>query len=34
MNENDVLLLGSLLVVGLLALARVCYDVLYEDGLG
>jgi hypothetical protein len=30
MNENDVLLLGSLLVVGMLALARICYDVLYE----
>lgn len=24
------LLLGSLLVVGMLALARICYDVLYE----
>lgn len=28
------LLLGSLLVVGMLALARICYDVLYEDGRG
>lgn len=28
------LLLGSLLVVGMLALAKICYEVLYEDGLG
>ncbi|MET3459785.1 hypothetical protein ABIC42_000509 [Variovorax sp. 1133] len=34
MDENDMLLLGSLLVVGMLALARICYDVLYDDGLG
>lgn len=34
MSNNDMLLLGSLLVVGMLALAKICYEVLYEDGLG
>jgi hypothetical protein len=30
MSENDMLLLGCLLFVGILALAKICYDVLYE----
>jgi hypothetical protein len=32
MSDNDALLLGCLLFVGILALARICHDVLYEDG--
>jgi len=32
MSDDDVfLLLGCLLFVGLLALARICYEVLYKD---
>lgn len=34
MSENDMLLLGCLLFVGILALAKICHDVLYKDGCG
>jgi len=34
MSDNDLLLLGCLLFVGTLALAKICHDVLYKHGRG
>ena len=31
MSDNETLLLGCLLFVGILALASICHDVLYKD---